>query len=213
MTLRKLAFVGPICLAVGFVACISGQVFDDDGGVDPTGAGGSTVAGTGGAPGTGGTVVAGTGGKSGTGGAAVAGTGGRAIGLGTGGATTVDGGTTGPATFVQVAQILGTSCGTGTCHQGAMHVDLRNNAGLHARLVSAMPAGTQVMAQCRTRTLVVPSNPAMSVISQVIKAAVTGCTTTRMPQMCSTTSATPRRCLTAAQIATIDGWIMAGAPM
>jgi hypothetical protein len=35
----------------------------------------------------------------------------------------------------------------------------------------------------------------------------------RMPDDCSTTSATPRRCLTDAQIAMIDAWISAGAPM
>jgi hypothetical protein len=34
-----------------------------------------------------------------------------------------------------------------------------------------------------------------------------------MPAQCSTTSSTPRACLTAAQIATIDDWINAGAPM
>ena len=57
------------------------------------------------------------------------------------------GGTGGAATFAQVAQILGTSCGTGTCHDGTDHVDLRNNTGLYGRIVNAMPDGARVMSR------------------------------------------------------------------
>jgi hypothetical protein len=96
------------------------------------------------------------------------------------------------------------------CHQGGAHHDLRNSTGLYARLVSAMPVGTNVMAACKAKTLIVPKDPATSVISQVIKASAMGCTNARMPDNCGTAA---RPCLTPAQIAMIDGWIMAGAPM
>jgi len=168
-----------------------------------TGSGGATN--SGGATGTGGR---GTGGGAATGGAT--GTGGR----GTGGGGAATGGSSGggsTGTFAAVATILGTSCGTGTCHQGGAHVDLRNTTGLRDRIVSKMISGTNSMASCQSKTYIVPNMPAMSVISQIIKAAVTGCGA-RMPDGCSTTSANPRRCLTTDQIATIDAWITAGAP-
>jgi len=50
---------------------------------------------------------------------------------------------------------------------------------------------------------------ANSVIAQAVMAKVTGCTNARMPDECPNM----RACLTAAQIATITSWIMAGAPM
>ena len=68
------------------------------------------------------------------------------------------------------------------------------------------------MTQCRTKSYIIPNDTANSVISRIIKAAVTGCGA-RMPDDCSTSATNPRACLTAAQIATIDGSIMAGAPM
>ena len=145
--------------------------------------------------------MAGRGGNAG-----MAGRGGNAGGgRGGNGATggTATGGTGGAATFAQVATILGTSCGTGNCHNGSQHVDLRNNAGLYDRIVDASPSGSQTMTACETRTLVVPGNAAMSVIAQVISMAVSGCTNARMPD----------ECLTAAQISTITSWINAGAPM
>jgi hypothetical protein len=132
------------------------------------------------------------------------------MGAGTGGA--MGGGGSTAATFAAVATILGTSCGTGTCHQGGAHVDLRNTAGLHGRIVSQMVAGTMSNTMCRTKTYIVPNDTANSVISQMIKAAVTGCGA-RMPDDCSTSGTNPRACLTAAQITTIDAWITAGAPM
>jgi hypothetical protein len=183
------------------------------GGASSGGATGSGGRGSGGATGSGGSTGSGgrgTGGSgTGTGGAAT-GTGGRGTGggaSGTGGGS--GGGSTG--TFAAAAAIFGTSCGTGMCHQGGAHVDLRNTAGLRDRIVSKMVSGTNSMASCQTKTYIVPNNPAMSVISQIIKAAVTGCGA-RMPDDCSTSSANPRRCLTTEQIATIDAWINAGAP-
>jgi hypothetical protein len=99
------------------------------------------------------------------------------------------------------------------CHDGSAHVDLRNNSGLYTRLVNGSPAGSQVMASCKTMKLVVPNTPATSVLSQIVKAKVTGCSNARMPDECSTSSSNPRACLTTAQISTIDSWISAGAPM
>ena len=108
-----------------------------------------------------------------------------------------------------MAQILGASCGTGTCHDGADHVDLRNNAGLYGRIVNGMPDGARTMAACMTRTLVIPGDATNSVIARVIAGAYSGCTNARMPDDCPQM----RQCLTAAQIATITSWITAGAPM
>ena len=156
--------------------------------------GGTTgTAGTGGgAAGT--TGAGGAGGKGGAGGAA----GGAGGGSG--------GGTGGAVAFAPIATLLGTSCGTANCHDGATpHTDLRNNAGLHGRLVGKMPPSNVTDAECKTQTLVVASNPTMSLLSNVVKApaaARMNCAV-RMPDDCSTTSANPRRCLTDAQIAMI----------
>ena len=146
--------------------------------------------------------MAGRGGNNG-----MAGRGGNAGGGrgGSGGA----GGTGGAATFAQVATILGASCGTGDCHDGTEHVDLRNNAGLYARIVDASPTGSRTMSACTSRTLIVPGNTSMSVIAQAIMMSVSGCTNARMPDECPSM----RPCLTAAQISTITSWINAGAPM
>ncbi len=165
--------------------------------------------GRGGAAGMGGrggaTGTAGRGGTTGTGGR---GTGGRGGAGGTGGGAA--GGTGGAATFAQVAMILGTSCGTGDCHNGTEHSDLRNNTGLHGRIVNANPSGSRVMSSCTSRMLIVPNNVGTSVIAQAVMASVSGCTNARMPDDCPTTN---RPCLTAAQINTITSWINAGAPM
>ena len=214
----------------------TGGASSGTGGATPAGTGGSTsgvgtggMASSGGMVGTGGMATS-TGGRVGTGGTPGVGTGGTPPAggsTGKGGQAPGTGGTTGgggkPAGnggavggggssgggFAPVAMILGTSCGTGTCHMGGAHSDLRNTTGLYARVVGAKSLG----AMCNTKTLVVPNDTANSAISQVINAAFTGCTTARMPNMCSATSANPRACLTTAQIATIDSWIMAGAPM
>jgi hypothetical protein len=175
------------------------------GGAPGSGGASSGGASSGGATGSGGRGSGGATGSGGSTGSGGRGTGGGASGTGGGSG----GGSTG--TFAAAAAIFGTSCGTGMCHQGGAHVDLRNTAGLRDRIVSKMVSGTNSMASCQTKTYIVPNNPAMSVISQIIKAAVTGCGA-RMPDDCSTSSANPRRCLTTEQIATIDAWINAGAP-
>jgi len=178
----------------------AGRGGNDGGGA---GRGGNAAAGRGGngAAGRGGNGAAGRGGNNGA-----AGRGGNAAGGRGGGAA---GGTGGAATFAQVATLLGASCGTGTCHDGADHVDLRNNAGLYNRIVNAMPNGARTMAACKTRTLIEPGDVASSVIAQVIMATMSGCTNARMPDECPSM----RACLTAAQISTITSWITAGAPM
>ncbi|MES1165366.1 MAG: hypothetical protein ABUR63_06410, partial [Verrucomicrobiota bacterium] len=63
--------------------------------------------------------------------------------------------------------------------------------------------------------LIVPGSPSTSLISDKIHGgtALGSMCGVRMPYMCSATSSTPRACLTAAQIATVDNWINAGAPM
>jgi hypothetical protein len=101
------------------------------------------------------------------------------------------------------------SCGTGTCHNGQDHTDLRNNTGLYGRIVNGMPTGARAMSACTSRTLIKPSDVAGSVIAQVIMAPMSGCTNARMPDDCPSM----RACLTTAQISTITSWIMAGAPM
>ena len=115
--------------------------------------------------------------------------------------------------FAAVATLLNGSCVGGTCHDGSAHVDLRNNSGLYMRLVNMSPSASKTMATCKTMKLVVPNDTATSVLSQIIKAKVTGCSNARMPDECSTNSSNPRACLTTAQISTIDSWITAGAPM
>ncbi len=204
------------------------------GGATVSSSGGATVTATGGASSGGSSAsggAVGTGGRANTGGAIAAsggastggavGSGGAGPAGGAGGRSNSGGGTTGTAgttgavgggtgTFAEVSAIMGMSCGTGTCHDGTMHVDLRNTTGLHDRMIG-MPTGSKTMAMCKTKALVVPNSPTTSVISQVIKAATPGCTNNRMPDNCPG-GMPARACLTAAQIATIDGWINAGAP-
>jgi hypothetical protein len=98
------------------------------------------------------------------------------------------------------------------CHDAASgHVDLRNDAGLRARLVGVKPAGSKAKAECKSLILVNPGAPATSIVSQMTKASLSACGA-KMPDKCSTTSTNPRACLTAAQIAQINAWITAGAP-
>jgi len=169
--------------------------------------GGGNVVPTGGRSGLGGRSAAG-GGRTGAGGRnSATGAGGRGGRAGTAGSSG-----TATATFAEVAQILGTSCGVTNCHSDMTHTDLRSDAGLYARLVNAAPTGTATMAACKTMKLVTPNSPSTSVLSQIVKAAVTGCSPARMPDTCST-NGLPRACLSAAQISTIDGWISGGARM
>jgi hypothetical protein len=184
------------------------------GGRGGDGAGGNAAAGRGG-NGSGGNAPGGRGGNAsgGRGGNAAGGRGGNATG-GRGGASGgtaggATGGAGGAATFAQVAAILGTTCGTGMCHNGQDHSDLRNNAGLYGRIVNGMPSGARVMASCTSRTLIEPNDVASSVIAQAVMGTVSGCTNARMPDECPNAM---RQCLTAAQISTITSWINAGAP-
>lgn len=175
-----------------------------------SGSGGSGSGGSG--SGTGGSASGASGsGGSGSGGS-MTGSGGGGGGRGGGAGSGAGGGSSGMADFMAVAQIMGSSCGTGTCHDGSTHVDLRNNSGLYDRL-KGMPGGSLTMSGCKSMKLVVPNDASKSVLSKIVKASVSGCSNARMPDDCSTTSANPRRCLTQAQIDTIDSWIMAGATM
>ncbi|MES1204739.1 MAG: hypothetical protein ABUS79_02265 [Pseudomonadota bacterium] len=207
------------------------------GGAGPANTGGAVGSGgasaTGGAPASGGapaaTGGASTGGATNTGGAATggrgagntgganatggAGTGGR----GTGGAPATGGGAAGmmgnaggtgtTGTFAEVSALLTTACAS--CHNGMNHTDLRA-AGLHARIVAKAPMPS-TNAMCTSQMLVVAGNPAMSLLLSKVKGTTLGGCGAKMPAMCTTGGARP--CLTAPQIATIESWIMAGAPM
>jgi hypothetical protein len=179
------------------------------GGAAGGGAGGHAGgAGTGGYGGTGGAGRGGTTGTAGAGGS-TGGSGGGAAGSGGSG-----GGGGGTGTFAPVATLLGMSCGIANCHDGAAaHTDLRNNAGLHGRLVGKMPPSGVTDADCKSQTLVVAGNPTMSLLSNMVKEPAAGrknCAV-RMPDDCAPNAA--RKCLTDAQIKVIDDWISAGAPM
>ncbi len=154
-----------------------------------TGTGGAQA--TGGTTGTGGVLA--TGGTTGTGG--MAGHSGGAGSNGTGGA-----GGGAAASFADVTALFAANC-IG-CHTGTPHTDLRA-AGLYARIVNQ----NDTKAPCTAQKLIVPNNPAMSLISNKIKGTnLNGCGN-RMPSGCTT------KCLMPAQIATVDNWINAGAPM
>jgi hypothetical protein len=224
----------------GGVTSTGGTTATSTGGSTATSTGGSTVTSTGGATGTGGTTTSGSGGMFGTGGSTVTGTGGAtgtggSTGSGTGGVTGlggakagtggvsggagasgVGGASGGTATFAAVTALFATNCVP--CHNGMKHTDLRA-AGLYARIVNASTLSTLTTnAMCTSQKLIVPNSPAMSLISNKVHGTNLGGCGARMPYMCSTTAtmpapASPPACLTTAQIATIDGWISAGAPM
>lgn len=177
---------------------------------------GGTVAtggsvGSGGSRATGGTT--GTGGSGGTGGRAGAGGSGAGGRGGVGGSASGTGGTGGAggaaATFASVTALFAANCTS--CHDGTNHTDLRAT-GLYARIVNQSPTKSTVAA-CESQKLIVPGNTAMSLISNKIKGTNLGGCNGRMPDGCSTTSANPRPCLTTAQIAIVDSWINASAPM
>jgi hypothetical protein len=118
-------------------------------------------------------------------------------------------------TFAQVAALLGSKCSGAMCHGGANHVNLVDMSGLYMRLTTPLP---MTMAHCGGTTLVVPSNPSGSFLLSVIKGGA-NCmkggameAIDRMPHMCSTSSSTPRACLTATEIKLIEDWISGGAP-
>ena len=170
--------------------------------------GGTT--GTGGSGATGGRAGAGGSGAGGRGGVGGSGAGGRG---GVGGSASGTGGTGGAggaaATFASVTSLFAANCTS--CHDGTNHTDLRAT-GLYARIVNQSPTKSTVAA-CESQKLIVPGNTAMSLISNKIKGTNLGGCNGRMPDGCSTTSANPRPCLTTAQIAIVDSWINAGAPM
>jgi hypothetical protein len=118
-------------------------------------------------------------------------------------------------TFASVASLLGSKCGGSNCHGGANHVNLVNMTGLYTRLTTPMPMS---QAHCGGTTLVVPSNPSGSFLLSIVKGG-SSCmkgsameAIPRMPDGCSTSSATPRACLTTDEIKIIEDWISAGAP-
>jgi hypothetical protein len=175
------------------------------------GEGGHVAAGEGGTTGSGrggGNAAGGRGGGNAAGGRA----GGNAAGGHAGGTAAGGSGGGGDATFAAVAQILMSSCTASKCHDGASgnaKTDLRNNSGLYMRLVNAAQSGEMGTA-CNGKILVVPSQPTMSLLYQKVSGTgiPNGCGD-RMPDGCPTKAS----CLTSAQIATIQAWIAAGAPM
>ncbi len=169
-----------------------------------TGTGGNSA--TGGSTGTGGVLGTGgsTGGSSGTAGRS-GGTGGSSGTAGRSGGTGGSGGGSGTATFADVTALFAANCVA--CHDGSAHTDLRSS-GLYARIVNQ-----NATKSCTTQKLIVPNSPSTSLISNKIKGTNLGGCGARMPYQCSTTSSNPRACLTTAQIATVDNWINAGAPM
>ncbi|MFZ5892354.1 MAG: hypothetical protein ACOY0T_14945 [Myxococcota bacterium] len=125
------------------------------------------------------------------------------------------GGGSGSATFSQVATLLSMKCGGSMCHAGSNHLNLANMSGLYMRLTTPIPMNNS---HCGGTTLVMPGDAANSFLAKVIQGSAT-CTKgsgteeiDRMPFMCSTSSSTPRACLTANEIKVITDWITAGAP-
>ena len=211
--------------AGGSVAGSAGTSGGGAGGASGGGAGGASGGGAGGASG-GGAGGASGGGAGGAGGGGAGGAGGGGAG-GTAGASG-SGGTSGSAgsggapaanSFAAVRLVFDTSCnschnGTGT---GATRVKLSANftgatplsdTDLHATLTAALPDAT---ATCGGKILVVPGDVASSflVTKLTVDSPVCAAATNRMPFGCSTDAS---KCLSDADIATIKGWITAGAP-
>ena len=103
------------------------------------------------------------------------------------------------------------------CHgAGSKQVNLTDMAGLYGRLTTPLPS---TIPYCKGTTLVVKNDAAGSFLANIVKAK-SSCMNdgamqmvARMPDDCSTTSSSPRRCLTTEQAAIISNWIAAGAPM
>jgi hypothetical protein len=131
----------------------------------------------------------------GTGGAA---TGGRP---GVGGASS--GGSAGASssvTFAQVAMIVGTQCGTSTCHGGRQNPSLSssNLTTLYSTLTNT------AVSQCGGDHLVTKSDTANSALLELPQHQCNGLV---MPQGC-----TANPCFAQANLDTISSWIKAGAP-
>lgn len=180
------------------------------------GAGGAGGA-TGGAN-TGGGVAGGAGtagaGESSGGGASSGGasSGGASSGGGGSGGGGIDPGLCPPAagtpTFTQVAQILEMNCGS-KCHAGGagqehmLNLSSSDSAALHMRLTT--PLQTDL---CFGQKPVKGGLASTSVLVKVIKAELSDpCVLPRMPAGC----AEDNSCLSDADIATIEGWVNAGA--
>jgi hypothetical protein len=111
----------------------------------------------------------------------------------------------GSPTFTQVVSIIQANCGS-KCHSGERE-DLINLAGpsdsLYARLTS--PLDTDL---CYRALPVQRGSAASSLLARVLKTEIsTPCPLPRMPASCAQNN----ECLSDADIATIDGWINAGA--
>lgn len=141
---------------------------------------------------------AGGGGVGGLGGA-----GGAAAGATTGGS---GGAAPGTPTFTQVAKILSDHCGS-KCHSAdapdKVNLTSDDPAALYARLTT--PLDTNL---CFEVPPIQKGFASISLIATVVKGPIDKpCTLPRMPFGCETSNS----CLAAADIATIDGWINAGA--
>lgn len=200
-TVELPALSGALALA-SVIACSEAPTPTPNGG----GAGG-TMATAGGGSGGG----SGTGGNS-LGGSTFAGAGGASAGTsGGGGSGGGPGACTAPPgtpTFTQVSQILQANCGS-KCHSGEPGqehlVNLSNiDPGLqHTRLTTALETDL-----CFGQRPVKPGLSTTSVLVRVIKSAIDDpCVLPRMPAGCADTNT----CLSEADIATIAGWVDAGA--
>jgi hypothetical protein len=168
---------------------------------------------TGGTP-TGGFTSGGSAGKAGASGAGGTTGGGGGGGGGVAGSSGSGGGGGGTAaTFAQVKDLLMKTCAGAKCHDAASdQMDWTTSDGLYMRLTTAIPQGTP---HCAGKVPVVANMPDQSLLLQAVKGSMPMCDSKalgRMPDNCSTSSATPRACLTDAQIKTISDWISAGAP-
>ena len=110
--------------------------------------------------------------------------------------------------------MLSATCAGAKCHSAAStQAHLAEANGLYTLLTTGLNAP-----HCKGQKLVVPNNVTSSFLVQVIQGKATCMNNAgteeivRMPDECSTTSANPRACLTAAQIKTISDWVSAGAP-
>jgi hypothetical protein len=195
---RKLAFILPL---LATCSCGADPVQPPLGAAGSAGMGTPGGAGAGGASGAGGTTSGTSNGGTSNGGTASGGAG------GTGGSNGGFGGVApaGSPTFTQVTAILQANCGS-KCHSGERE-DLINLTGtpetLYARLTS--PLDTDL---CYRVVPVQRGSAATSLLARVVKAEITApCPLPRMPAGCAQSN----ECLSDADIATIDGWINAGA--
>jgi hypothetical protein len=153
-----------------------------------------------------------SGGLDGSSGATAAG--GNSTGVSAGGSSGAATTATAP-TFAAVSALLTNNCAGSKCHGGSTQVNFTTASGLYSRLITPVAS---TIPHCAGTQLIAPGNTAGSFLLSVIQGKSTckkGTGTeaiNRMPDACSTTSTSPRACLTAAQIQTVSAWISAGAP-